>query len=120
MKNVKILPIVAKISLLAFSLNSCKLDTAETAENGIPDNGRKYQTLETRIGELTFENDYLVGIPTEKTRDKIFDEIDFQRASQAYIWSIPMTSFYAWKQSIYDMDGEDGQIHYFESYDSKL
>jgi len=51
---------------------------------------------------------------------KIFDEIDFQRASQAYIWSIPMTSFYAWKQSLYDMGGEDGQIHFFESYDSKL
>ncbi len=78
------------------------------------------QTLDTRIGELEFEHDYLVGIPTEASRDKIFDEIDFQRACQAYIWSVPLTSFYAWKQSFYDMGGEDGQIHFFESYDSKL
>lgn len=89
-------------------------------ENSFSDNGRQYQTMETRIGELTFENDYLVGIPTQSTSEKIFDEIDFQRACQAYIWSVPMTSFYAWKQSIYDMDGEDGQIQYFESYQSKL
>lgn len=81
---------------------------------------RNYQTLDTRIGKLVFENDYLVGMPTEESRDKIFNAIDFQRACQAYIWSVPMTSFYAWKQSFYDMGGEDGQIHYFESYDSKL
>ena len=31
-----------------------------------------------------------------------------------------MTGFYAWKQSFYNMGGEDGQIHYFESYESKL
>ncbi len=81
---------------------------------------RNFQTLDTRIGQLVFENDYLVGIPTEPTRDSIFDEIDFQRACQAYIWSVPMTSFYAWKQSFNDMGGGDGTITYCESYDSKL
>ncbi|KZY73058.1 CDP-4-dehydro-6-deoxy-D-glucose 3-dehydratase [Oleiphilus sp. HI0071] len=92
-----------------------------TTENkNLSHQDREYQILDTRIGELTFENNYLVGVPTEQSRNKIFDAIDFQRACQAYIWSVPMTSFYAWKQSLYDMGGEDGQIHYFESYDSKL
>ncbi|MEE8576702.1 MAG: DUF1214 domain-containing protein [candidate division Zixibacteria bacterium] len=97
-----------------------KLTAAAATDSSTSDDGRKLQVLNTRIGELVFENDYLVGIPTEDTRDKIFDEIDFQRASQAYIWSVPMTNFYSWKQSFYDMGGEDGQIHYFEDYDSKL
>ena len=81
---------------------------------------REYQVLNTRIGKLTFENDYLVGVPTKESRDDIFNAIDFQRACQAYIWAVPMVSFYAWKQTFYDMGGEDGQIHYFESYESKL
>ena len=108
------------VYLSMFCLVSYAGDTASVVENGFEKDGRKYQAIETRIGKLTFENDYLQGIPTKDTTEIVFDAIDFQRASQAYIWSIPMTSFYAWKQSLYDMGGEDGQIHYFESYDSKL
>ena len=117
MKTIRVL---STVSLLLLSLSVCSQESMAIGENISPDNGRQYQKLETRIGELIFENDYLVGIPTAESREKIFDEIDFQRASQAYIWSVPMMSFYSWKQSFYGMGGEDGQIHYFESYDSKL
>jgi len=120
MRERKFQSLVGVICISIIGLSSCVVFAAEPVENGTIDDGRKYQKLETRIGDLVFENDYLVGIPTEQTRDSIFNEIDFQRGCQAYIWSVPMTSFYAWKQSFYDMDGEDGQIHYFESYDSKL
>jgi len=102
--------------LAVIALSAAVFASTAAAEEG----DRIYQTLDTRIGKLVFENDYLVGIPTEDSSDKIFDAIDFQRACQAYVWSVPMTSFYAWKQSLYDMGGEDSQIHYFESYDSKL
>ncbi len=108
------------VVLAGLCLNTYSRADGDMVESVTSDGERSYQTLETRIGELVFENDYLVGIPTETTRSKIFDEIDFQRACQAYIWSVPMTNFYAWKQSIYDMGGEDGQIHYLEDYDSKL
>ncbi len=120
MIKIKKISTIAVAALLAQGISGCGADSTSKVENKSNDNGRKYQTLETRIGPLVFENDYLVGIPTMETRSKIFDEIDFQRASQAYIWSVPMTSFYSWKQSFYDMGGEDGQVHYFESYDSKL
>ena len=112
---------VALSTAVLLTVTSCA-----TSENGSATgkmsvkDGRNYQTLNTRIGDLVFENNYLVGIPTVETREKVFNEIDFQRASQAYIWAVPMASFYAWKKSFYDMGGEDGQIHYFESYDSKL
>ena len=44
---------------------------------------------ETRIGTLNFEN----GFPTEETTRKLFDEMDYQRAVQAYLWAYPAVSF---------------------------
>ncbi len=45
--------------------------------------------VETRIGTLKFEK----GFPTEETKRKVFDEIDYQRAVQAYLWAYPAVSF---------------------------
>ncbi len=47
------------------------------------------ETVETRIGKLTFER----GYPTEETTRKAFDEMDYQRAVQAYLWAYPVVSF---------------------------
>ena len=117
MQKIKTISTMAIAAFLTQGLSGCSTLNTENKSN---DSGRKYQTLDTRIGPLVFENDYLVGIPTADTRSKIFDEIDFQRASQVYIWSVPMMGYYSWKQSFYKMGGEDGQVHYFEDYNSKL
>ncbi len=47
------------------------------------------ETLDTRMGELQFE----AGYPTEATVEKLYDELDFQRAVQAYLWALPMASY---------------------------
>ena len=47
------------------------------------------QTVDTRIGKLDFEH----GVPTKKTVTKLYDEMDFQRACQLYLWSLPLVSF---------------------------
>jgi len=47
------------------------------------------QTTDTRIGKLSFEN----GFPSEETTQKVFDEMDYQRAVQAYLWAYPAVSF---------------------------
>jgi hypothetical protein len=47
------------------------------------------ETMETRIGKLSFTS----GYPTEKTAQKLYDELDFQRAVQAYLWALPMASY---------------------------
>jgi hypothetical protein len=49
------------------------------------------QTSETRVGTLTFEN----GFPTDATVAKLYDEMDFQRACQAYLWALPAVGFHA-------------------------
>ena len=46
------------------------------------------QDVETRIGKLSFEN----GFPSKDTATKLYDEMDFQRATQAYLWAFPAVS----------------------------
>ena len=45
--------------------------------------------VESRIGKLEFSS----GYPTEATVDKLYDELDFQRAVQAYLWAMPFVSY---------------------------
>ena len=42
-----------------------------------------------RVGALRYE----LGFPTPETTQKLFDEMDFQRAVQAYLWGYPAVSF---------------------------
>jgi hypothetical protein len=47
------------------------------------------QTVETRIGKLDFE----LGVPTQATVQNLYDQMDFQRACQLYIWALPLVEF---------------------------
>lgn len=79
------------------------------------------ETIDTRIGKLSFTHDFANGYPTVEAQQKLFDEIDFQRACQAYLWAIPIVSMTQWQWSHYNQLGaENGQIVYAESYDDKL
>jgi hypothetical protein len=68
------------------------------------------QTIETRIGTLEFTHDFANGYPTDATVEKLYDERDFQRACQAYLWSIPAVSFTAWQRGINGLGASNGQI----------
>jgi hypothetical protein len=57
--------------------------TSAHAQTTTPD------SVKTRIGDLKFEK----GFPTEETTKKLFDEMDYQRAVQAYLWAYPAVSF---------------------------
>lgn len=47
------------------------------------------ETLDTRVGQLEFK----AGYPNKTTVEKLYDELDFQRAVQAYLWALPMASY---------------------------
>lgn len=47
--------------------------------------------VDSRIGALEFTS----GYPTEETAKKLYDELDFQRAVQAYLWAMPFVSYAA-------------------------
>ena len=69
----------------------------------LPTNG----TTESRLGPLTFEG----GYPTDATVTKLYDEMDFQRATQAYMWAIPIVSFAKWQEQHEKVFGqEDGDL----------
>jgi len=52
-------------------------------------------TKDTRIGKIEFDK----GFPTKKAVEKLYDELDFQRACQAYIWGLPIIGFAQWQAS---------------------
>jgi hypothetical protein len=69
------------------------------------------QAVETRIGTLEFTHDFANGYPTDETVEKLYDERDFQRACQAYLWSLPAVSCAAWQRSITKgLGAKNGQI----------
>ena len=60
------------------------------------------ETLDTHIGKLTFES----GYPSKETVSKLYDEMDFQRASQAYLWGIPAVGLNEWRRRISTSSGQ--------------
>ena len=51
-------------------------------------------TINSRIGPLAFEG----GYPIEESLARLYDELDFQRAVQTYLWAIPLVSFAQWQE----------------------
>jgi hypothetical protein len=77
--------------------------------------------VDTRIGELEFTHDFAVGYPTDATVKKVYDEMDFQRASQAYMWSVPLIGFVYWQTHQQEVFGtKNGQLLYINDYDERL
>lgn len=71
----------------------------------------------TRIGELRFDH----GLPTEKTVSMLFDEMDFQRATQAFIWGLPIVNIAEWQRAHeQDFGAGDGDIVIYNTYKAKL
>lgn len=79
------------------------------------------ETLDTRIGKLEFTHDFANGYPTDATVKKLFNEMDFQRAVQAYIWAIPFASMAQWQYAHTEQLGaKNGQAVFLESYKDRL
>jgi hypothetical protein len=47
--------------------------------------------IDTRIGPIQLQN----GYPSDASVRKLYDELDFQRAAQAYVWATPLVSYEA-------------------------
>ena len=55
--------------------------------------------VDTHIGKLTFD----LGVPTEATSKKLYYEMDYHRAVQAYLWGLPLVGQTQWRQSYLDL-----------------
>ena len=75
------------------------------------------ETRNTRIGSLTFES----GYPTDETVRKLYDEMDFQRASQAYLWGIPAVGINEWRKAHFDVfKAKNGEMLSYLDFAEKL
>src|SRR5262245_19494546 len=75
------------------------------------------ESMKTRIGELEFES----GYPSQETVQKLYDEMDFQRACQAYIWGIPAVGLAEWWLAHRDiMKGKNGEMLSYLDFNEKL
>jgi len=78
------------------------------------------QAIETRIGTLEFTHDFANGYPTDATVQRLYDERDFQRACQAYLWALPAVAFTAWQRGVTkDLGAQNGQIVAILSYEAR-
>lgn len=81
----------------------------------------KTEKIAMRIGELEFTHDFINGYPTDATVAKLFDELDFQRACQTYLWAIPIVAFAQWQYANETtQEAKFGDILYYSDYFSKL
>lgn len=75
------------------------------------------EDADTRIGRVEFEK----GYPTQDSVDTLFEAMDFQRATQAYLWSLPVMGFARWHQQHENVFGaKDTDLVLYESYRDKL
>jgi hypothetical protein len=50
--------------------------------------------VESRLGKVELVN----GYPTDETVKKLYDDIDFQRACQSYLWALPLMAMQEWQR----------------------
>ena len=73
--------------------------------------------VKTRIGDFSFES----GYPSPETQSKLLDDMDFQRATQAYIWALPIVNLAEWAKAHVDVFKVEGrQFVSYLSYEEKL
>lgn len=76
------------------------------------------ETITTPHGTIELVDNYI----TDESSEILFDAMDLQRASQAYIWSTPLVSITTWRDNQNAAYGSDqfGTFAVLESYNEKL
>jgi len=67
---------------------------SQTLTRSNVENNARYRQTETRLGPLALNEQ---GLPDQATIDKLYEERDFQRACQCYIWALPIVSYSQWQ-----------------------
>jgi hypothetical protein len=67
--------------------------------------------VESRLGKIELKN----GYPTDATAKKLYDDIDFQRACQAYLWALPLMGFQEWQREHRETFGT-GNLDYVDYF----
>jgi len=78
------------------SMNVHRGSAKAAQETAVPlENAKLYgnELIKTPIGEVKLVNNYF----NDDASSLLYDELDYQRAAQAYIWSTPLVSMTMWR-----------------------
>ena len=115
--KIKILVLPGVILLVTGIFFGC----SQTNTNASSDDSSSENVFVTRIGNLEFTDEFAGGYPLDETAEKLFDEMDFQRACQAYIWALPIVSVAEWQDVHENVFGvNNGEIVIYDTYVDKL
>jgi hypothetical protein len=79
---------------------------------GLPETG----TVDTRLGKLELTN----GYPTLATTKKLYDDLDFQRACQAFLWALPAVGFHGVHRAhLHIFGAKDGDVVLYKDLKDK-
>jgi hypothetical protein len=75
------------------------------------------KALDTRAGPVKMQG----ALPDKASIGKLYAELDFQQATQAYLWSLPLVSYAQWQKEFSDKLGaRNGDLMVLTSYEDKL
>ncbi|ANY80898.1 hypothetical protein BB934_23915 [Microvirga ossetica] len=108
--------ILAAALVCALGATAAHAQTAPKMKTDIPPEITTPDTVETRLGTLKFTD----GFPDQATRDKVYDNLDFQRGVQAFLTGVPGASAAAIRAAIRKFGPDNQTVILFESLmDSK-
>jgi hypothetical protein len=102
---------------LSLGLTACNLTPDNTSNLGNA-TLQGNENIVTPYGNIEMEHNYI----TDEGSTILFDAMDLQRASQAYIWSTPLVGFITWRDEqnrIYETNNR-GEFAVFETFTEKL
>ncbi|MFZ0092098.1 MAG: DUF1254 domain-containing protein [Solirubrobacteraceae bacterium] len=75
------------------------------------------RSLPGRLGEVEFDGE----LPVRGDLGRVFDELDYQMACQAYLWALPLVSYAQWKTQHYEVFGAtSSDLVVYVSYRDRL
>lgn len=105
MKNKSI--IILTVSTLIFLIGCKKTEVTNTASTSVSSSGTEVKMN----GEL----------PSKESIPVLFDEMDFQQATQCYLWGLPIVAFAEWQQQHYKtFKATSNDLVLYNSYDDRL
>ena len=88
--------------------------TLTTAAPPLQAEPSEVETVKTWIGPVETQ----LGVPTVNSVEKLFDEMDFQQAAQAYLWSLPTVGFeYVVREQRDILGAKNGDVVIYRGYD---
>lgn len=73
--------------------------------------------LDTRFGTLDMQG----SLPSKAATAQLFEELDFQQATQSYLWALPIVAFAEWQNAHEQVFGaKSGDLVIYNNYQDKL